>query len=368
MKNSLKIVNVGLVGVGGSGGWGHFPGYMMIPDKAKVAAICDTNADAAEDKARLVNARTYSDYLEMLKDPEIDAVDICLPHFLHGKVALDALEAGKHVIVEKPFTTTLEEADAVIAAAKRQNLKLMVAENTRFVNAYEVAKSFVDEGIMGDILFARTYIGGMDPFIGAHVLGKSVADKSNWRNFQKKAGGGAIFDGGVHSFYLLEWMVGRIKSITAVQAKSKYSGEVSEVDDNASGVAELDNGAIANFSITFTTEIPWTERLELNGTRASIIVDMLSERPVQLFANRSPKPESESSAERIFRKALWEEPILMHSVLDWKSASMRKEVAHFVDCVREGREPLVTGEDGRRGIELAIKSYEAARSGKKVAV
>lgn len=357
-----------MVGVGGSGGWGHFPGYMMIPDKARIAAICDTNVEAAREKARLVSAKTYTDYHEMLKDPKIDAVDICLPHFLHGKVALDALEAGKHVMVEKPFTTTLEEADAVISASKRQKLKLMVAENTRFVNAYEVAKSFVDEGIMGKILFARTYIGGMDPFIGAHVLGRGTSDENNWRNFQKKAGGGAIFDGGVHSFYLLEWMIGKIKSVTAVDARSEFSGPVSEVDDNASGIVELDNGGIASFSVTFTSEIPWTERLELNGTRASIIVDMLSERPVQIFANRSPKPESESSAERVFRQALWEEPIVMHSVLDWKSASMRKEVAHFVECVMMNKEPLVTGEDGRRGIELAIKSYESAKSGKKVSI
>lgn len=364
----MEIVKIGLVGVGGSGGWGHFPGYMMIPDKARVVAVCDTNVEAAKEKAVLVGAKTCSDYHDILKDPDVDAVDICLPHFLHGKVALEALEAGKHVIVEKPFTTTLDESDAVISVAKRNNLKLMVAENTRFVNAYEVAKSFVDEGIMGKILFARTYIGGMDPFIGAHVLGRSPSDESNWRNFQKKAGGGAIFDGGVHSFFLIEWMIGKIKNLTAVQARSEFSGPVSEVDDNASGIAELDNGGIASFSITFTSEIPWTERLELNGTRASIIVDMLSERPVQIFANRSPKPESETSAERVFRKALWEEPIVMHSVLDWKSASMRKEVAHFVDCILSDKTPLVTGEDGRRGIELALKSYESARNGRKVSV
>jgi predicted dehydrogenase len=357
-----------MIGVGGSGGWGHFPGYMMIPDKVKISAICDANIEVAKEKARLVNAKTFSDYNEMLKDPNIEAVDICLPHFLHGKVALDALEAGKHVIVEKPFTTTLEEADAVIASAKRHNLKLMVAENTRFVNAYEVAKDLVDEGVTGQILFARTYIGGMDPYIGAHILGKRAEDEKNWRNFQKKAGGGAIFDGGVHSFFLLEWMIGKIKSITAIQARSEFSGPVSEVDDNASGIAELDNGGLASFSITFTSEIPWTERLELNGTRGSIIVDMLSERPVQVFANRSPKPESESSAERVFKKAAWEEPIVMHSVLDWKSASMRKEVAHFADCILTDKEPIVTGSDGRRGIELALKSYESAKTGKKVSI
>jgi len=363
----LERVNIGLVGVGGSGGWGNFPGYMMVPDRAKIAAICDTNLEAAKEKARLVGAKTYADYQEMLADTEIDAVDICLPHFLHGQVALDAMEAGKHVIVEKPFTTTLEEADAVIATAKRKGLKLMVAENTRFVNAYEVAKSSIDEEIMGKILFARTYIGGMDPFIEAHVLGKKSSDEDNWRNFQKKAGGGAIFDGGVHSFFLLEWMIGKIKSVTAVHSRSEFSGPVSEVDDNASGIVELDNGGIASFSVTFTSEIPWTERLELNGTRASIMVDMLSERPVQIFANRSPNPESESSV-GVFRRALWEEPLVMHSVLDWKSASMRKEVAHFVDCVRMNEEPLVTGEDGRRGIELAIKSYESAKSGTKIVI
>jgi len=152
----LDSVNVGIIGIGGSGGWGHFPGYIVIPDKARVAAICDVNVALAQEKARIVGAKAYADYHDLLIDPKVDAVDICLPHFLHGQVAKEALSARKHVLVEKPFTTTLEEADRVIAATRDSSRKLMIAENTRFVNAYQVAKNFVDDGILGDILFART--------------------------------------------------------------------------------------------------------------------------------------------------------------------------------------------------------------------
>ena len=160
-------------------------------------------------------------------------------------------------------------------------------------------------------------------------------------------------------------MIGKIKTITALEKRSKFSGPVSEVDDNASGIVEIGEGSLASFSVTFTSRIPWTERLELNGTRASIIVDMLSERPVQVFANRSTNGKSQEDG---IEKASWEEPMVLHSVIDWKAASMRKEVAHFVDCVLNDKTPLVTGSDGRRGIELALKAYESARLGKKLEI
>ena len=88
-------------------------------------------------QGQALRRKTYSDYEELLKDPNVDAVDIVLPHYLHAKASLAAIAAGKHVLVEKPFTITVEEADAVIEAAKRKGVKLMVAENTRFVDAYE---------------------------------------------------------------------------------------------------------------------------------------------------------------------------------------------------------------------------------------
>lgn len=185
----MKRLGIGIIGLGGAGSWGHFPGYLEIPDKAKVVALCDTNPDAMKDKIALAEARAYSDYSQLLKDPEVDAVDICLPHFLHARVAVDAAEAGKHVMVEKPFTLTTEEADVVIAAVKKCKVKLMVAENTRFVNAYESAFELIPS--LGKISFVRTFIGG-------NGISTRMNNQS-WRHHSETAGGGSLFDGAVHS-------------------------------------------------------------------------------------------------------------------------------------------------------------------------
>ena len=350
----MDKVRVGMIGLGGVGTWGHLPGYEQIPDQAEIVALCDVNPGTINETAAKHGAKTYSDFEKLLADPRVEMVDICLPHFLHGKVALAATKAKKHVLCEKPFTLDLAEADAVIQAAKDNSLKLMVAENTRFVKAYEVARSFLDKKAIGDVCLARTYLGGSEML--------RLSDPDNWIGRRAKAGGGPLMDSGVHSYYLLEWMVGRIKKVfasTAVFKKDLYA----DVEDNAVVNFEFEGGALGSSSFSNTTEAPWTERLELYGTKGSIIVDMLAERPLQVYStvNRS---DDMSEWWSFYGDVSWQEPYIMHSAMDWKAASMRREVQHFVSCVRDGGEPLVSGSDGRRNAEIAIKALESAKTGK----
>jgi len=354
----LEKVRVGMIGLGGVGTWGHLHGYEEIPEQAKLAAFCDTNPGVINEPAMLHGAKTYSDYNQIVTDPNIDIIDICVPHFLHGRIALAAIKAGKNVICEKPFTTTLEEADAIINAAKDKGVKLMVAENTRFVRAYQVAHEFIEKESIGEICFARTYLGGSERI--------RLSDPDNWIGKKNTAGGGVMFDAGVHSFYLLRWMVGEIKTVQAT-TMTFFKDLYQDVEDNAMGTLRFVNGAIANFSLSNTTEAPWTERLEIFGTKGSIIVDMLSERPIQVF---STKNRSEDMAEwwSHYGDVGWMEPYISHSALEWKPTSMRREVQHFVECVLEDKQPLVSGQDGRRDVEISLKCYESAKLGKEIPV
>lgn len=354
----MEKVRVGIIGLGGVGTWGHLRGYEEIPDRAKLVAFCDTNPEFIEGPARIHQAKTFSDYNELIADPSVDIVDICVPHFLHGKIALAAVKAGKNVICEKPFTTTLGEADSVIEATKDRGVKLMVAENTRFVSAYQVANEFVLNEAIGKICFARTYIGGSEV--------TRLSSPDNWIGRKNTAGGGVMFDAGVHSFYLLRWMVGEMISVqasTSTFLKDLYQ----DVEDNAMGVIRFKNGAIANFTLSNTTEAPWTERLELFGTKGSIIVDMLSERPVQIFSTKD-RSEDKSKWWTSYGDVGWLEPFVSHSALEWKRISMRKEVQHFVDCVIEDKPPLIGGADGRRDVEISLRCYESAKLAKEVSV
>jgi len=347
-----------MIGLGGVGTWGHLRGYEEIPEQAKLVAFCDTNLDVINGPAKIHGAKTYSDYNQIIADPDIDIIDICVPHFLHGRIALAAIKTGKNVICEKPFTTTLEEADAIIVAAKEKGVKLMVAENTRFVRAYQVAHEFVEKESIGGICFARTYIGGSERI--------RLSDPNNWIGKKNSAGGGVMFDAGVHSFYLLRWMVGEMKSVQAT-TMTFFKDLYQDVEDNAMGTIRFVNGAIANFSLSNTTEAPWTERLEIFGTKGSIIVDMLSERPIQVFSTKD-RSEDTSKWWSHYGDVGWMEPFVSHSALDWKPTSMRREVQHFVECILNDKEPLVTGEDGRRDVEISLKCYESAKQGKEIQV
>jgi UDP-N-acetyl-2-amino-2-deoxyglucuronate dehydrogenase len=348
----LDKVRVGMIGLGGVGTWGHLPGYEQIPDEAKLVAFCDLNPGVVNEPAKRHGAKVYSDYNKMVEDPDIDVVDIALPHFLHGRVALAAAKAKKNVLCEKPFTLDLAEADAVIQTCKDNGLKLMVAENTRFVKAYEVARTLLDQKVIGDVCLVRTYLGGSEMM--------RLSDPDNWIGKQEKAGGGVLMDSGVHSYFLLRWMVGEVKRVftaMSVFRKDLYQN----VEDNAVVSYEFDTGAIGTSQFSNTTEAPWTERLEMYGTKGSLIVDMLAERPLQVFSTVK-KSNDMDDWYSWYGDISWQFPFFEHSALGWKAASMRKEVQHFVRCVKEDKQPLVSGRDGRRDVEIALKALESGRT------
>jgi len=337
------------------GSYGHFPGYLEIPDRAKVVAVCDKNPKAVTPLVEKSGAKPYSDYHELLNDSEVDAVDVCLPHNLHGPVALAALKAGKHVIVEKPFTINLREGDEVIAAAKERNLKLMVAENMRFIKAYQVAKRLVEENAIGDICYARAYTGGPND---------NATDPSNWRIRASEAGGGTIMDDGIHCFYLFRWFVGEVKSIFAITTRYRKNA-IGDVEDNAVGTLKFSNGALGIFGFSTTTDSPWTEELQLFGTKGSIRVDFLASNPLRVFSSVK-RSTNRADWWSHYGNVSWEEPLVEHSTVEWVTSSMRREVQHFVDCILENKEPLVSGEDGKKAVELVLKAYESANSKREV--
>jgi predicted dehydrogenase len=351
-------VKIGIIGLGGISTWGHLPGYLEIPEECSVVAVCDAVPEVVEQKAKQNGARAYTDYEKLLQDDEVQAVDVVLPHYLHAKVALAAINAGKHVIVEKPFATNLEDADAIISAAKSKGVKLMVAENTKFVDAYRIARKLLDNRIIGDICFARTYIGGSEMM--------RLGDPKNWRSKAKMAGGGVLLDAGVHSFYLLHWLVGRITKVHAFTANFLPNLQT-EVDDNATGTLRFENGAVGNFSLTDTTESPWTEILDLYGINGSLRVDMLAERPLQVYSTKG-KPIDPKDWWSSYGELGWTEPFIMHSAFRWKIDSIRREVQEFVRCITNGQQPPVTGEDGRNAVEVAIRAYESAKDGREVSI
>src|SRR5690625_4054788 len=141
----MSKLKVGVIGCGSIAKFRHLPEYAANKD-VEIVAVCDIVKERAEDAAETYDAKAYTDYKELIADDAIDVISVCLPNNLHAPVSIDSLNAGKHVLCEKPMATSREEAEQMIEAAEKNGKKLMIAHNQRFVSSHEKAKAMIESG------------------------------------------------------------------------------------------------------------------------------------------------------------------------------------------------------------------------------
>jgi predicted dehydrogenase len=337
-------VGIGLIGLGLINR-AHLYGYREAGERAQVVAVCDARRDIAEERAAELGCASYTEYLELLRDPAVEAVDITLPHHLHYVVARAALEHSKHVLIEKPMAATSAECLELIHLARQKGLIFTVAENTRFVAAYIEAERLVSSGALGQPRLIRTFIYGSEV--------ERLRDTTNWKGRRDGTLGGTIFDAGPHSFYLLKWLFGEIKQVQAVQSRLVPE---SEVEDHAVVSGQLTSGALFTTEYSFTAEIPWGERCEIYGSEGSLIIDQLCNPPALHYHGAHDYDGAPLAAVPYDPKL-------------WKLASIAAGVRDFVDALIEGRSPGVDSMDGYYTLKVVEAAYASvARSGQPVAV
>src|SRR5438105_1704162 len=338
-ETSVRTLRVGLIGLG-SINRAHVAGYLSVPDEAEVVAVCDTVEATVDERSAELDATPYLDHRALLEDDSVDSVDVTLPHRLHYPVIRDALEAGKHVLAEKPLALESTQCRELIDLARRRGLTLTVAENTRFVAAYLATKRLLDAGTLGRIRTVRTLIYGSEvERLRSHT----------WIGRRADAGGGVVIDAGVHSFYLLEWLFGRVRR---VQARMATWMPESEVEDNAVVTGELEGGTLFTCELTCTAELPWGERLEVYGEHGAVVVDQLTNPVAVHYRNKDDFDPV----------AL---PDVPYDPRGWKMSSISAGVVDYVQAVRAGRPTGVDPEDGYRAVLVAEKAYESAAAGGK---
>jgi predicted dehydrogenase len=336
----LKKVGVAVIGMGAAGCL-HVECYNEMKEKAKLIAICDIDKVCSETNASMYGTYACSDYQKLLQRDDIDIVDICLPHHLHAEVAVAAAEAGKHVLVEKPIATTLQDADRMITTARKEGVKLMVAENHAFLPAHQLAKDLVDKGVLGRIFLAKAY----------EVVGDVPVVADTWKTSPEAIG--TLLDMGVHRFFILRWIVGEIKSVFAYAEKLACEIETDN-DDTATVLLKFKNKALGEVDLSCCVVSEPTNRLELYGTEGTIIEDHMWEQPL-MYASHKIGYETEG----------WVRPQVEHAPFPgYYSISFKKEIEHFIDCVRDNKTPLVTGELGKSALKVALSAYESVKTGK----
>lgn len=340
MTHRSKL-RIGIIGLGIISD-AHVEGAAAMNTVADIAAVCDIDEAKARAVAQPYGARVFTDYRRLIDEGDVDLVDIILPHNLHYEVVLYALQHGKHVLVEKPLTLVPAEGLRLIETAREAGLIFSVAENTRFVDAYLEVEKLLRNGELGEIMLVRTFIAGSEM--------QRILNPHPWKARKAGSGGGVIMDCGPHSFYLLKWLFGEIDSFQAFESKAV---PVSEVEDNALITGQLKNGAQFTTQFSFTAESPWTERLEIYGTKAAILVDQIANPPAILF-------HGVEDFSGLPLKAVPYDPV------KWKYRSIVEEVKDFIRVVYDGGIPKVDPMDAYYGLLAIEKAYESARTAQRV--
>lgn len=339
----MKKVGFGIIGCGGISNYFHIPELKAI-EEAEVVAV----ADIKEDRARLTAERFnikfwYSDYMSLLERNDVDAVVVATPHPTHAKIAVDAINAGKHVIIQKPMCTNSKDAEAIVnAARKHSDLKIMVLPFVYFdTPAFDYVKDLLNGGELGRICIARSRVahGGPEKYQEevARMFGE---EKSCWFFDPERAHGGVLLDLGVYAISQIVYLLGRVKSVSALIATLD---KPAKVEDNSALLMEMENGAIS-VAETSWTQVATLEGTSIYGTKGTVLLNYFNI-PVVFYRQKDSS---------------WIMPALA------KEKEPQHTHRHFIKCILNDLKPIGTPEEGKHVVEIMEAAYKSAKTGKTI--
>ncbi|MBU3201060.1 Gfo/Idh/MocA family oxidoreductase [Clostridium estertheticum] len=355
-----KKLKVGIIGCGGIANGKHMPSLAKISE-IEMVAFCDVIIEKAKIAAKeygSAGARVYVDYKELLKDDTIDVVHVCTPNRSHSVITIDVLEAGKHVMCEKPMAKTSLEARKMVEAAKRTGKKLTIGYQNRFRADSKYLKTTCENGGLGDIYFAK-----------AHAIRRRAVP--TWGVFlnEFEQGGGPLIDIGTHALDLTLWMldnykpkyvVGNVyhklsKKENAANACGPWEPSKFTVEDSAFGFITMDNGA------TIVVESSWAlNSLEVGEAQTSLcgteggadMKDGLRINGENLGRLYETKVDFGSNGVA-FNEGFSEDPA-------------DAEARSWIDCILYDKEPIVKPEQALVVTEILEAIYESSKIGEPV--
>ena len=337
MKTLKDMINVGVIGCGSIAKFRHLPELDAHP-QANIEAVCDANEDRAAKLARLYKSKYYLDYQELLEDSNIDAVIICLPHHLHAKVAVEAANAGKDILCEKPIATTLEEAEQMVEAAKSNNIKLMIGHNQRFAPSHQQAKQILDSGKLGKVTSFKTTFGHSGP------ENWSIEGKDSFYFTNDTIPFGVMGDLAIHKIDLLHYLLGEL--ITHVTAMSGTFQKPTNHEDSSILLVRTYSGAIG------TVTASWTYSMQENATvlyceNGVIRMEEGGEYPLMIQYNNK---------NAVYYK--------LGDLMTYERKEPEKSgvVFSFINSLLDHQEMSITGEDGYNALCVVLSAIEAEKT------
>ena len=339
-------IGFGIVGAGMVAQY-HAEAIAQTPG-ARLVAVCRADAARAAETAARFSVPCETSHAALLARPDVEVVCICTPSGLHAEQTLAAAQAGKHVLVEKPMALTLADADAMISACHQSNVLLGVALQRRTDPAFFAAKSAIAAGALGRLVLGSVTV----PYLRT----QDYYDSAAWRGTWKLDGGGALMNQGIHLLDLLLWYLG---DVAEVQAQMTTLAHKIEVEDCISATLRFTSGALGSIAATTAAAPGYPHRVEVYGQRGGMQIE--GEQIVRWESESMPHvPGMTISKSGITASGAGSSP---HGI---SQEGHRRLIADMVAAIREKRQPLVPGEEGRRSLALALAIYEAARTGRRV--
>jgi myo-inositol 2-dehydrogenase/D-chiro-inositol 1-dehydrogenase len=342
MKNKLRV---GLLGAGFITSI-HADCLKRCQD-AELFAVASPTKGRAKAFAKKHNIpHNFTDYRKLLEMDEIDLVVIGIPNDVHCKATVDAAAAGKHIILEKPMCLNLGEADRMLVACRSAKVKLMYAEELCFAPKYVRLKQLLDSGALG----APVLLKQSEKHDGPHAPHFWDVNRS---------GGGVTMDMGCHAIEFFRWMLGR-PSVTSVYAQMNRSvhSEKTRGEDNALLILEFSNGAVALAEESWTKLGGMDDRAEVHGSKGVAYADLLHGNSIETYSSVGYDYAVEKAGSTVGWSFTIYDEVWNYGFVD--------EMAHFVDCVKNDKKPLVTGDDARVVMEVLFAAYQSAGTGQKV--
>ena len=342
-------IKVGIIGCGKIAQVRHIPEYAANPN-AEVYGFYDINVARAEELAKKYGGKAYASYEELLADPQIEAVSVCAANHAHAEISIAALKAGKHVLCEKPMAVTLEECEAMVAAAKEAGKYLMIGQNQRLAKAHAKAKELIEQGAIGKVLTFRTIFGHGGPETWSIDPGSNV-----WFFDKTKAAMGAMADLGIHKTDMIQYVLGtkivKTQAVLTTLDKRDATGSLIGVDDNAICIYQMENGVIGTMTASWTYYAAEDNTTVIYGTKGELRLYDDPKYSVQ---------QINSDGTRI------DYQIDQIQTNDNQTASGVIDL--FVDCLVEQKEPEISGANVLHAMKAVFASIESSAKGCAVEV
>ncbi|MBP1966649.1 Gfo/Idh/MocA family protein [Paenibacillus aceris] len=339
------MIRVAVIGIGAISA-AHIEAYQTLGERCQIVALSDIYTDKAEQfkQKHNLDCLIFSDYREMLSRDDIDLVSVCTPPYTHADITVYALNAGKHVIVEKPMASSLEECDRMNEAAEATGKILSVVSQNRFGDSVMKLKSVLDSGLAGKIVHAQ-----VDSFWWRGYVYYDLW----WRGTWEKEGGGCTLNHAVHHIDMFQWMMGMPDQVTAVMSNTSHDN--AEVEDLSIAILSYPR-ALAQITSSVVNH-GQEQQLIFQGEKARVSM------PWKVTASVSKEngfPQANSELEQAIDAVASQVPALLYT-------GHKGQIDNVMKAIENGTtDVLVSSQEGRKTLELITAIYQSASTGTSV--